>query len=421
MEYKEYNNKTYNLYTIKTDKFKTNHMEIVFRNNIVKSDITKRNMITEMLVENSKSFPTRRDMIIELENLYNSYFYGVNNRIGSSILTSFCFDFINPDLVGESIDKFIEFPFEVIFNPNVKNNEFDIITFNYVKNRIVSDIDSIIEEPKRYSIQELLNIMCSETESSINLSGYKDDLKIITNSNLYDYYLNMIEHDYIDIYIIGDMDMDYVARIISNKFNVNILKNHKINFDVDNKLVKKPRKVIKTFNSGQENICVGLNLDNISEYEKNYIGYIYNLILGGGSLETKLYNRLRNENSLCYSASSIYQKFDKLIIIHTAISKENEDKAIKLIKESINDMIYNLTSEEIEDAKKLITTTLNMSLDNPGKIIDNYIYKNLYGLEDLEVRIENYNKISREEIINFAKKVKINTILCLRDGEDEEN
>jgi len=421
MEYKEYNNKTYNLYTIKTDKFKTNHMEIVFRNNIVKSDITKRNMITEMLVENSKSFPTRRDMIIELENLYNSYFYGVNNRIGSSILTSFCFDFINPDLVGESIDKFIEFPFEVIFNPNVKNNEFDIITFNYVKNRIVSDIDSIIEEPKRYSIQELLNIMCSETESSINLSGYKDDLKIITNSNLYDYYLNMIEHDYIDIYIIGDMDMDYVARIISNKFNVNILKNHKINFDVDNKLVKKPRKVIKTFNSGQENICVGLNLDNISEYEKNYIGYIYNLILGGGSLETKLYNRLRNENSLCYSASSIYQKFDKLIIIHTAISKENEDKAIKLIKESINDMIYNLTSEEIEDAKKLITTTLNMSLDNPGKIIDNYIYKNLYGLEDLEVRIENYNKISREDIINFAKKVKINTILCLRDGEDEEN
>ena len=421
MEYKEYSNKTYNLYTIKTDKFKTNHMEIVFRNNIVKSDITKRNMITEMLVENSKSFPTRRDMIIELENLYNSYFYGVNNRIGSSILTSFCFDFINPDLVGESIDKFIEFPFEVIFKPNVKNNEFDIITFNYIKNRIASDIDSIIEEPKRYSIQELLNIMCSETESSINLSGYKDDLKIITNSNLFDYYLNMIEHDYIDIYIIGDMDMDYVARIISNIFNVNILKNHKINFDVDNKLVKKPRKVIKNFNSGQENICVGLNLDNINEYEKNYIGYIYNLILGGGSLETKLYNRLRNENSLCYSASSIYQKFDKIIIIHTAISKENEEKAIKLIKESINDMIYNLTSEEIEDAKKLITTTLNMSLDNPGKIIDNYIYKNLYGLEDLEVRIENYNKISREDIINFAKKVKINTILCLRDGEDEEN
>jgi len=421
MEYKEYKRQTYNLYTIKTDKFKTNHMEIVFRNNIVKSDITKRNMITEMLVENSKLYSTRRDMIIELENLYNSYFYGVNNRIGNSILTSFCFDFINPNLVNENIDKFIEFPFEVIFNPNVKNNEFDITTFNYIKTRIEKDIDCIIEDPKRYSIQELLNIMCEDSPSSINLSGYKNDLNLITNTNLYDYYLNMLEHDYIDIYIIGDMDMDYVSRIIDNKFNINIFKNHKIVFDVDNTIMKKPRKVVKSFNSSQENICVGINLVNISLYEKNYVGYIYNLILGGGSLETKLYNRLRNENSLCYSASSIYQKFDKLIIIHTAISKENEDKAIKLIKESINDMIYNLSNEEIEDAKKLIKSILNMSLDNPGKIIDNYIYKNLYGLEPLEERIAKYNNISKEDIISFAKKVKINTILCLRDGENEKD
>ena len=80
-------------------------MEIIFRNNIEKSEITKRGMLTEMLVENSKKYKTRRDMIIELENLYNSYFYGVTNRIGSSILTSFCYDFINPKLVEESIDR----------------------------------------------------------------------------------------------------------------------------------------------------------------------------------------------------------------------------------------------------------------------------------------------------------------------------
>ena len=81
----------------------------------------------------------------------------------------------------------------------------------------------------------------------------------------------------------------------------------------------------------------------------------------------------------------------------------------------------NITEEELENAKKLITTTLNMSLDNPGKIVDNYIFKNLYGLDDLEKRIENYNNISKEDIIKFAKKVKLNTILCIRDGENEED
>ena len=92
------------------------------------------------------------------------------------------------------------------------------------------------------------------------------------------------------------------------------------------------------------------------------------------------------------------------------------------MKQSLNDMLTgNISDEELENAKEIIKTTLNMSLDNPGRIIDNYIFKNLYGLDDIEVRIKMYNGVSKEEIINFAKKVKLNTILCVRDGENEKN
>ena len=62
-----------------------------------------------------------------------------------------------------------------------------------------------------------------------------------------------------------------------------------------------------------------------------------------------------------------------------------------------------------------------MSLDNPGRIIDNYIFKNLFGLDSIEIRIKNYHKVSKSDIISFAKKVKLNTIMCIRDGENEEN
>ena len=422
MIYKTYNNKPYNIYTIKTDKFKTCHMEIVFRNNINKNDITKRSLITEMLVENSKKYKTRRDMIIELENLYNSYFYGVTNRIGSSILTSFCFDFIDPKLINEDLEQFIKFPIETVLNPNVNNNEFDITTFEYVKTRVKNDIESLIEDPKKYSIDKLLSNMCPDTESSININGYIEDLDLITPTNLYEYYISMLEHDYIDIYIIGNLDMDNVSKIIKDNLKINVFKNHKIDYEINNKSVSKPKKLVENFNFSQENLCIGLNIENMTQFEKNYVGHIYNMILGGGSLETKLYNRLRNENSLCYNCVSIYQKFDNLLILHTAISKENENLAIKLMKKALLDMEQgNITEEEIENAKKLITTTLNMAEDVPGRIIDNYIFKNLYGLDDLEVRIKKYNSITKKEIVDFAKKIKINTILCVRDGENENN
>ena len=160
----------------------------------------------------------------------------------------------------------------------------------------------------------------------------------------------------------------------------------------------------------------------MTEYEKNYVAHVYNMILGGGSLETKLYNRLRNENSLCYNCVSLYQKFDNLLILHTAVSTENETVAIKLMKQALNDMVKgNITEEEIDNAKKLITTTLNMSLDVPGRIVDNYVFENLFGLEKLETRINKYNSVSKKDIIEFAKKIKLNTILCVRDGENERN
>lgn len=422
MIYKTFKINTYNIYTIKTDKFKTCHMEIIFRNSIKKEDVTKRSLLTEMIVENTKKYNTRRKMSVELENLYNAYFYGITNRVGSSILTSFCFDFINPNLVNEKLDNFIKFPLETILNPNINNNEFDITTFNYIKERVKKDIESIVEDPKNYSINKLLNRMCKNTESSININGYVEDLDLITNSNLYEYYCDMLKHDYIDIYIIGDIDMDKVSDIIKNNFKLNILKSHKVAYEVNNKSVKKERKIYEWYPFSQENICIGLNIKGMTSYEKNYVAHIYNMILGGGSLETKLYNRLRNENSLCYNCVSLYQKFDNLLILHTAVSNKNENVAIKLMKKALNDMVKgDISEEEIENAKKLITTSLNMSLDVPGRIIDNYVFENLFGLEKIDVRINKYNKVNKKDIVEFAKKIKLNTILCVRDGENERN
>lgn len=419
MIYKEYKTNTYNIYTVKTNKFKTCHMEIVFRNNIKRNEITKRSLITELLVENSLEFNTRKKMITELENLYNSYFYGVTNRVGSTVLTSFCFDFINPKLVDEKIDSFIKFPIKSILYPNVTNNEFDVTTFLYVKERVKKDIESIVEDPKNYSIDKLLNVMCEDSASSININGYLSDLNVINNSNIFDYYKSMLMHDYVDIYIIGDIDMDNVVDIIKNNFKLNIFKNHNVSYEVENKQVKKERIVYDSIDCSQENICIGLNIRDINRFEKNYVSNIYNMILGGGSLDTKLYEKLRNENSLCYNCVSLYQKFDGLFLLHTAINKENEKLAINLMKSALDDMKKgNVTLEEIENAKKAIITSLNMSFDNPGRIIDNYLFKNLFDLDDLDIRIKEYNKVSKSDIVNFAKKVSINTILCLKDDEN---
>ena len=47
---------SYNLYTIKTDRFKTCHVEIIFRNNVVPEELTIRNVLFDTLLESNKNY-----------------------------------------------------------------------------------------------------------------------------------------------------------------------------------------------------------------------------------------------------------------------------------------------------------------------------------------------------------------------------
>ena len=81
----------------------------------------------------------------------------------------------------------------------------------------------------------------------------------------------------------------------------------------------------------------------------------------------------------------------------------------------------NITDEELSEAKELILTSLKMIEDSPDRIIDNLFYRDLGLIEDLEERIINFKKVTKEDIYNLANKINICTIYSLRGSLNEEN
>ena len=108
-------------------------------------------------------------------------------------------------------------------------------------------------------------------------------------------------------------------------------------------------------------------------------------------------------------------------MISTGIDINGEEKAIKLIKEAINEMKNNITDDELNESKELILSSLNMLEDSPGRIIDNEFYINLGLIDKLENRINNFKEITKEDIYNLANKINICTIYSLRGNLNEEN
>ncbi|MCH5167928.1 MAG: insulinase family protein [Erysipelotrichales bacterium] len=422
MIYKLHKNGSYNIHTIQTDKFKTIKMEIILRNNLRKETIATRTLLFELLLENSKNYKTKRDLILKEEELYNAICYSQSTKLGNEILSSINIEFLNPKFTKENyLKEAIKLPFDLLFNPNVKDNEFDLDTINIIKKRMKAELSSINEDPKKSAIRDALVNMDESSISSVNIIGSEKDIDSITPSSVYQEYEYIINHDYVDIFIIGDFDENKVIDYINKFANFKTLKNHDISLFIDNKTRNKVKETKEKKEVAQSQIVYIYNTVSLTEYERKYSMQLYNMILGGGSLSTKLAQNLREKNSLCYNVQSIYNKYDNLLIITTSVDKANINKTKKLIESSVSDMMKKITDEELVHAVNGCISSINLSLDDQGRIIDNYLFNYMAELDSIDERIDNYKRITTEEVKKLGKKVKLNSIYILEGDNHEEN
>lgn len=413
---------SYNIHTIKTDKFKNIRMEIIFRNNIDPNTIASRTLLFDLLVESSNKYPTKRDLVLKQELLYNASLYSVSNRIGNQIITSIVMDFLNPKYTKDNyLAEAIRLPFELIFNPLVNNNEFNSQTLENIKTRTIADIKSLYEQPSKLAIKNALKNFDENSISSIDINGTIDSITTISSTSIYKTYLDILKHDYVDIYVIGDFDENKIVDEIVKNAQFNTIKKHELSLEVKNKTRSKNQLVKEKSSFLQSHIVYIYNINNLNDYERKYVFNLYNNILGGSALESKLYQKLRGENSLCYGISSIYQKYDNLLIIYTSVDPNNVNKAQKLIEQTINEMINNITEDDLNIAKDAIISSINMSLDMPGRIIDQYLFHNISDLDLIDERISQYKTVSLKDIKIVAKKIKSNTIYVLEGDTHEKN
>ncbi len=418
MKYDTVENDTYNLYTITTDKFKSIHLEVVFRMNASKENITYMSMLSSILMENTKKYPSRKDMIRHLYDLYNANVYATSSRVGGELITNFVLEIVDPKYTEASmLEESIKFLFEAIMEPNVQEGEFDNATFERVKKRIKNDIESLKEDPKQSSILEALGVIDKDGVRGLNASGDLEVLDSITPKKLYNFYLEFLENSPRDVYVIGHIDVKTVDKIVKKYANFKSITSEIGGINLPIIKTKSTKSVSRDSSLTQANLVGIYTLPDVGDDEENYSIPLFNMLFGSGSLESKLYKVLREENSLCYNVTTLYQKYDKILILHTAIDEGNTKLAMKLINNTLNEMIKgNFREEDLENVKNLMITSLYLTQDSPNRLIDMYLFKNIAGLPDLEDRIDKIKEVKKEDIISVAKKLKLALVYRIKGG-----
>ena len=414
MEYRVDDNLSYKIHMIKTDKFKTVNIKIIFSKEIKKEEITLRNFLSDFLVYTNASYPTNKELCIRVQELYNLGLSSSCYRIGRFYNTDINVSFLNekysePGMYEETI-KFLN---DIVVNPNVEGNAFNKKCFQVIKEGIKNQIESIKENTRKLSMINMLDNMGDDVYS-YHTFGYLDDLNLITPESIYEYYKEFIRTSKIDIYVIGNIDFYETKRLISKNFKFNTLKMKKCDpFIYHNKFRKIPKKVIDKMPLSQSKLSIGCKIDKLSAYERNYVLPIYSMILGGGS-NSKLFNKVREKNSLCYYISASANKLDNVLFITSGINKENFDKVVTLIKEELKSMkLGKFDEDDMNDAKMQYIAMLEEFKDSPTQIISSYYSVLVIGNDPLDVRMEKIKKVTYDDVKEFGKHIHMDTIYLL--------
>ena len=411
---------SYNLHFIKTDIFKTITMKVIFHTPIIKEDITKRNILSDILLQSTKEYKTRRDLTIKSEDLYAADIYTSNQRVGNYIMTSFILQTLNDKYTEENnFEESIKFLHEIIFNPDVEEERFKEDKLELVKSNATLALNSIKEDAANYSLIRMSEAYDKTSPISYRMTGYLEDLDKITEENLYEYYERMLDNDYVDIFILGDINEKELLTIIKKYFKFKKVKKRKASYYLPNKKPRKRRLFAKeTTKNSQSKLEIACPITKMTDYEKNYSLLLANIILGGTG-DSKLFKEVREENSLCYTIRSNYNRLDNLMVINAGIDNVNFDKAVELITKNVQDMKKGkFTDSDINVAKEFYKTSAESLMESPSRIINEVLTEEILGVEPLSERVRKIEKVTKKDIMRACKKINMDTVFLLEGGNN---
>ena len=410
------------IHRINTNKFKTNLFAIFVTTKLNRENVTKNALLTAVLRRGTSSLPTQEEISKKLENMYGASFDCGVEKTGDNHVLKFYLESINNEFlpIEENLSKeCMDILIDIVFNPFTENGQFKQEYIDGEKENLKQIIEGKIDNKARYAFDRCIEEMYKNEPYGLYKYGYIEDLDKIDAKNLYEYYQELIKTAKIDIFVSGDLDENIINEIKENEI-IQAIAEREPQYNVNKKnagkrKIEEPKNVAESMQIAQGKLIIGLDvLDN--KKESKYAVSVYNVILGGSS-NSKMFQNVREKASLAYTAGSNYLRQKDNIFIKAGIDIQNYEKALEIIKEQLNQMKNgDFTEEDINNAKIIIDSSVGSIPESQDSEITYYFSQEI---SDEMVSIEDYikkiNEVNKNQIIDIANKIQINTIYFLKD------
>jgi len=305
----------------------------------------------------------------------------------------------------------------VIFNPILEDGKFKEDYVAQEKVKVKDIIESRKNDKVQYALERCYEIMFEGEPYGTCEFGTVEGIDKVSLEELTEAYYNMLKNYQVDIVASGDISDEEFNNIVS-KFNFEprlplVVTNN------EEKHVQDVRNHTEKFDINQGKLSLGYRVNVDVKTDDYYKMFVFNGILGGG-VQSKLFQNVREKNSLAYYAFSRFDKVKSVMGISSGIEISNYQKALDTILEQVEDMKKgNITEYEIETTKKAIENSLNSMNDEQSQVLDfNYTQILTGSHRTLEEIIENIKKVTIEEVTEMGARVELDTIYFMTGNKE---
>lgn len=270
----------------------------------------------------------------------------------------------------------------------------------------IQQIQNKKDNPAQICFQQFHEMIFKNHPYARDVLGKPETLEKI-DSKILDYYFEqVINTNNLVITAVGDFDEKLLLKHI-DKLEKSLKTGKKFSTHLQVTASQKNESKVTNLDKEQTHIVLGYPGLKIGSQERFTLDVLQSVLSGQGG---RLFYELRDKNSLAYSVSPVRMEGLEPGYFGTYIgcSPEKQDKAISMMRDELKKLTISLISnEELVRAQNYLVGQQAISLQKKSTICQAIVLDVIYGMSPdhiFEV-IEEYKKVTREDILKLAKKL----------------
>ncbi|NLY72530.1 MAG: insulinase family protein [Tissierellia bacterium] len=296
----------------------------------------------------------------------------------------------------------LEYLDSLLYKPLLIDGNFREDFFMQEKEMLRQDLESLLKEPQSLALRKTMEILFEDSKFGLHRYGDLNTLEDVSLEDMTSFYKEALASP-LYTYYHGDEDReDQGVKPCLEMDKVDEASSHgEIFLDLD---------------VNQTNTVFAYSLPWQFKDERVYASLIFSHLLGGMAT-SQLFKKIREEDGLCYSIYSRYDRYRRLLLVVAGHEKDRYEDLKGGIGEVINGFCQGgFDLDQLAEAKLDLAIGLGSIEDSQGRQVRDCFIRDLFqDTRDIEKRISRLEEVTKEEVIEVARSLEPRLIYSVRN------